>query len=63
MSPIPLHLQRRFEQRWAARFVPADAAAPKSIVPKATVNRMPPKATRVPVGDRRNRFSVPTKQS
>jgi hypothetical protein len=22
MSAIPLHLQRKFEQRWAARFVP-----------------------------------------
>ena len=22
MSAIPLHIQRRFEQRWAARFVP-----------------------------------------
>jgi hypothetical protein len=61
MSAIPLHLQRRFEQRWAARFVPADAAAPKRIGPKATVNRMPPKATRI--GDRRNRFSAPTKRS
>jgi hypothetical protein len=32
MSAIPLHLQRRFEQRWAARFVPpAASTAPKSI--------------------------------
>jgi hypothetical protein len=33
MSGIPLHLQRRFEQRWAARFVPpvATGASPKSI--------------------------------
>jgi hypothetical protein len=63
MSPIPLDLQRRCEQRWAARFVPADAAAPKRIGPKATVNRMPPKAPRVAAGDRRNHFSVPTKRS
>ena len=32
MSDIPLHLQRRFEQRWAARFVsPVASAAPKSL--------------------------------
>ena len=37
MSAIPLDLQRRFEQRWAARFVRADAAAPKSIGPKGRV--------------------------
>ena len=30
MSVIPLHLQRRFEQRWAARFVrPVPLAAPQ----------------------------------
>jgi hypothetical protein len=41
MSEIPLHLQRRFEQRWAARFVPPVAAvAPKSIVLKDTVNSL-----------------------
>jgi len=61
MSPIPLHLQRRFEQRWAARFVPADAAAPKRIGPKPTGNRIPPKTTRVAAGDRRNRFPASTK--
>jgi hypothetical protein len=39
MSGIPLHIQRRFEQRWAARFVsPVAAAAPKSIGLKAIVN-------------------------
>jgi hypothetical protein len=32
MSVIPLHLQRRFEQRWAARFVsPVASAAPESL--------------------------------
>ena len=37
MSEIPLHLQRRFEQRWAARFVsPIASAAPKSIGLKGT---------------------------
>jgi hypothetical protein len=38
MSGIPLHLQRRFEQRWAARFVrPVAWAAPKSIDLKGQV--------------------------
>jgi hypothetical protein len=42
MSAIPLHLQRRFEQKWAARFVPPVAAvAPKSIASKDTVNSLP----------------------
>ena len=42
MSGIPLDLQRRFEQRWAARFVsPAASAAPKSIGLKGTVNSLP----------------------
>jgi hypothetical protein len=42
MSAIPLHLQRRCEQKWAARFVPPVAAgAPKSIVSKDTVNAVP----------------------
>jgi len=41
MSAIPLHLQRRFEQRWAARFAPpVTSAAPKSIDLKA-VNTLP----------------------
>jgi hypothetical protein len=41
MSEIPLHLQRRFEQRWAARFVPPVAAvAPKTIVLKDAVNSL-----------------------
>jgi hypothetical protein len=30
MSNIPLHIQRRFEQRWAARFLPV-AAAPQAV--------------------------------
>lgn len=39
MSTIPLHLQRRFEQRWAARFVrPVASVTPKIIVAKGTVN-------------------------
>ena len=32
MSNIPLLLQRRFEQRWAARFgSPANSAVPKNV--------------------------------
>jgi hypothetical protein len=42
MSDIPLHLQRRFEQRWAARFVPpAASTAPKSINLKRPVQNLP----------------------
>ena len=61
MSAIPLHLQRRFEQRWAGRFVPTVATAAKGIVPKGIVNRLPPKATRVPAGEGQNHFAEPTK--
>ena len=53
MSEIPLHLQRRFEQRWAARFVsPVASAAPKSIGLKGTVNSLPrpAKAKEKPAG-------------
>jgi hypothetical protein len=32
MSVIPLHIQRRFEQRWAARFIrPVALISPKSV--------------------------------
>ena len=42
MSIIPLHLQRRFEQRWAARFDPrVVSATPKNISLKDTTNRLP----------------------
>jgi hypothetical protein len=41
MSGIPLHLQRRFEQRWAARFVPpATSTALKSIDLKRPVHNL-----------------------
>jgi hypothetical protein len=53
MSAIPLHLQRRFEQRWAARFAsPVTSAAPKSIDLKVTVNTLPrpAKAKEKPAG-------------
>jgi hypothetical protein len=42
MSTIPLHIQRKFEQRWAARFVsPLASTAPKSTDLKGTVNDLP----------------------
>jgi hypothetical protein len=42
MSEIPLDLQRRFERRWAARFVsPVASGAPKSIGSKGAVNSLP----------------------
>jgi hypothetical protein len=42
MSEIPLHLQRRFEQRWAARFAsPIASAVPKNIGVKVTVDSLP----------------------
>jgi hypothetical protein len=41
MSDIPLHLQRRFEQRWAARFVPpAASTAPKNLDLKRPVHNL-----------------------
>jgi hypothetical protein len=42
MSAIPLHVQRKLEQRWAARFAPA---APKNNDLKGTVNNLPRPAT------------------
>jgi hypothetical protein len=42
MSIIPLHLQRKFEQRWAARFVrPVASAAPKATSLKGTATGLP----------------------
>jgi hypothetical protein len=42
MSAIPLHLQRKFEQRWAARFgSPVASAARKSTDLKGTLNNLP----------------------
>ena len=41
MSDIPLHLQRRFEQRWAARFArPVVSATPKCIGLNNKVNSL-----------------------
>jgi hypothetical protein len=42
MSIIPLHFQRRFEQRWAAKLASSGASAmPKSIDLKGTLNSWP----------------------
>jgi hypothetical protein len=42
MSAIPLHIERRFEQRWAARFFsPAASAVPKRSDLKRTANSSP----------------------
>lgn len=42
MRGIPLHLQRRFEQRWTARFAqPAASVVPKTIVLKETIKVLP----------------------
>jgi hypothetical protein len=32
MSAIPLHIQRRFEQRWASRFTPPVASNPPKML-------------------------------
>jgi hypothetical protein len=58
MSGIPLHLQRRFEQRWAARFVrPVVSAAPKGTCVKNAVNSLarPEKAKEKPESKREAR--------
>jgi hypothetical protein len=42
MSAIPLHLQRKFEQRWVARFAsPVASAAAKSTDLKGAANSLP----------------------
>jgi hypothetical protein len=42
MSDIPVHVQRSFEQRWAAKLASSGtSAAPKSIDLKGTVNSLP----------------------
>ena len=41
MSDIPVHVQRSFEQRWAAKLASSGAsAAPKSVDLKGTVNSL-----------------------
>jgi hypothetical protein len=42
MSAIPLHLQRKFERRSAARFLAAAASAvPKGSQPRVALNTLP----------------------
>jgi hypothetical protein len=42
MSGIPVDLERKFEQRWAARFVsPVALATPKNVSLKGSVNSLP----------------------
>jgi hypothetical protein len=42
MSDIPVHVQRSFEQRWAAKLASLGASgAPKSVDLKGTVNSLP----------------------
>jgi hypothetical protein len=53
MSAIPLHLQRKFEQRWAARFVErAASTVPKSNPLKGAIDTppRPVKAKEKPAG-------------
>ena len=46
MSDIPVHVQRSFERRWAAKLASSvTSAAPKSIDVKGTVNSLPRPAT------------------
>jgi hypothetical protein len=58
MSAIPLHLQRRFEQRWASRF--NLSKAPKKAEIKAITNGAPPSAKVIgkPAGANPARLSV-----
>ena len=52
MSGIPVHVQRSFEQRWAAKLASSGAsAAPKSVDLKGTVNSLlrPTRAKQKPV--------------
>jgi len=45
MSVIPLHIQRKFERRWATRFAsPVASAAPKITELKGTGNNLPRRA-------------------
>jgi hypothetical protein len=54
MSEIPLHLQRKFEQRWAARRVlSVAAAAPNGTDLKGIVNSLPRLAITYEVHDGR----------
>jgi hypothetical protein len=60
MSDIPVHLQRSFEQRWAAKLASSGAsAAPKSIDLKGTVDSLP----RVTTAKETNDTAVPRRTS
>jgi hypothetical protein len=64
MGAIPLHLQRKFEQRWAARFPsPVASAAPKSAGLKGTLNSLPrpAKAKEKPAESSKRSWSRPRK--
>jgi hypothetical protein len=52
MGIIPLHLQRRFEQRWAARFAVNPGHAEESRIERLAVQhaRRPAKAKEEPAG-------------
>jgi hypothetical protein len=53
MSAIPLHLQRRFEQRWAAKLaslVPSAAPRSISLKPAAKNSARPAKVKENPTG-------------
>jgi hypothetical protein len=47
VSTIPLDIQRRFEQRWAARFGPAAVKAKSAGLKPATLRRARRKCRRV----------------
>lgn len=56
MSIIPLHLQRRFEQRWAARVASlVGTSALKNVVSKGSPINVAPRATRAKEGPARLR--------
>ena len=56
MSIIPLHLQRRFEQRWAARVASlVGTTALKNVVSKGSPINVAPRATRAKEGPARLR--------
>ena len=49
MSAIPLHIQRRFEQRWAARLIPpVKTISPESVLLK----RAAPTSRRTPAEEK-----------
>jgi hypothetical protein len=53
MSAIPLHIQRKFERRWAAKFAsPVASAVPKTTGSKGTVNNWPRPAKASPLTNR-----------